>query len=44
MKDTGKQVVIYGEDLSKGFVKEAQKQGIRVAQSLEELKKIVSGQ
>jgi hypothetical protein len=30
MKDTGKQVVIYGENLSKGFVAEAQKQGIRL--------------
>ena len=38
-KDTGKQVVIYGEDLSRGFVREAQKQGIRVAQNLEKLKK-----
>ena len=44
MKDTGRQVVIYGEDLSKGFVREAQKQGIRVAQNLDELKKLVGGQ
>ena len=44
MKDTGKQVVIYGEDLSKGFIREAQKQGIKIAQNLEELKKIVGGQ
>ena len=44
MSDTGKTTVIYGESLTKGFVKEAQRQGIRVAQNLDELKKIVSGQ
>lgn len=44
MADTGKQVVIYGEGLTKGFIKEAQKQGIKVAQNLDELKKIVGGQ
>ncbi len=42
MKDTGKEVVIYGENLSRGFVREASKQGIKVAQSLDELKRIVS--
>lgn len=44
MASTGKQVVIYGENLRKGFVSEAKKRGIRVAQTLDELKKIVGGQ
>jgi hypothetical protein len=44
MKDTCMQVVIYGENLSKGFVREAQKQGISVAQNLDQLKKLLGGQ
>jgi len=41
MRDTGKQVVIYGEGLPRGFAKEARRRGISVAQDLEELKRIV---
>jgi len=40
---TGKPVVIYGENLSKGFVRIAEKQGFQVAQSLDELKAVLSG-
>jgi hypothetical protein len=41
---TGKQVIVYGERLTNAWVREAQRQGIRVARSFEELEAILRGQ
>jgi RHS repeat-associated protein len=40
---SGKEVIVYGTNLTKGFLQEAQRQGLKVAQSLDELKRMVGG-
>jgi len=40
-KATGLEVIIYGQDLAQGFVKEALRQGYRVARSPEELERLL---
>ena len=44
MKDTGKKAILFGINLEKGMVREARRQGIQVAENLEELEQILRGQ
>jgi len=44
VKATGLDVIIYGRNLSQGFVSEALRQGYRIARSPEELEKLLREQ